>query len=343
MVCYKLSKIDNYISNEVGALKNKILFLLRENPEVYHSGESISASLGVSRTAIWKHIKALKDEGYLIESITNRGYRLIEEPRILNQRNIESFLGTSDFIDFAVYLDSVDSTNYEAKRQALSHLGQGLIVAGEQTSGKGRLGRSWASKANEGLWTSLLLRPLIEPESASKITLTAATAMAETLIALTGLEVGIKWPNDLVINGKKVCGILTEMSAELNHVHYIILGTGVNLTQMTFPEDLKDKATSLKLEGANVFALDVLERFLEKFSHYYHLFVKGEMSEIIRYHKMHSVTIGKEVIIESLGEKRQAVALDIDINGNLIIENKLNQIETVFSGEVSVRGLNGYI
>lgn len=324
-------------------MKNKIINLLREHPEMYHSGESISTTLGVSRTAIWKHIKALKLEGYAIESVTNRGYRLLEEPRILNQRNVESLQQAYDFIEFTLYLESVDSTNYEAKRQALNHSKQGLIVAGEQTNGKGRLGRTWASQANAGLWTSLLLRPNIEPESASKVTLTAATAMAEALTALTGLEIGIKWPNDLVVNGKKVCGILTEMSAELNHVHYIILGTGVNISQIDFPEDLKNKATSLKLEGANVLAIEVLKMFLDRFSHYYHLFVEGEMAEIIAHHKKHSVTLGKEVIIETLGEKRQALALDIDLNGNLIIENRQKEKETVFSGEVSVRGINGYI
>ena len=343
MLCCKLSIISALFSNEVIPLKSKILNLLRAHPDTYHSGESISTLMGVSRTAIWKHIKALKQEGYLIESITNRGYRLLEEPSILGQRSIDSIQDAYDFLDFAVYLETVDSTNYEAKRQALSHTKQGVIIAGEQTKGKGRLGRTWASQANAGLWTSLLLRPNIEPESASKVTLTAATAMAEAITELTGLEIGIKWPNDLVINGKKICGILTEMSAELNHVHYIILGTGVNLSQLDFPEDLKDKATSLKIEGANVLAIDLLKSFLERFSHYYHLFLKGEMSEIIQYHKKYSVTLGKEVIIESLGEKRRALALDVDINGNLIIENNKAEIEIVFSGEVSVRGINGYI
>lgn len=343
MLCYKLSKIDRIRLKEVTTLKSKILKLLREHPETYHSGESISTTLGVTRTAIWKHIKDLKREGFVIESMTNKGYRLIEEPNILNQRSIESFQNAYDFIDFALYLDTVDSTNLEAKRQALNHTKQGIIVAGEQTSGKGRLGRTWVSDANAGLWASLLLRPNIEPESASKVTITAATAMAEAIMAVTNLDVGIKWPNDLVVNGKKTCGILTEMSSELNYVHSIVLGTGVNLSQTAFSDELKDKATSLKLEGANVHAMDLLKSYLDKFSFYYNLFLKGEMETIIKHHKRYSVTLGNEVVIENSGNKRIARAIDIDINGNLIVENQNNKMETIFSGEVSVRGINGYV
>ena len=220
---------------------------------------------------------------------------------------------------------------------------QGLVVAAEQTAGKGRMGRVWESKKTEGLWMSLLLRPNVNIEAAPLITLVAATAMCETLRNLTKLDVQIKWPNDLVIHQKKVCGILTEMSSELDQLHYVVLGLGLNVSQTAFDEALKQKATSLYHEGVEVGDKQILRQFLEVFFEYYKAYLKGNVEKVMAFHRLHSATLGKEVrLIDKLGE-RIVEAFDVDDSGGLIIKNEKKQLERIISGEVSVRGLNGYI
>jgi len=325
-------------------MKNKILHELRKDSNIYISGESLSDALGVSRTAIWKHIKSLRAEGYKIDSITNKGYRLVSESEALSAISLNEIIQTYGYFDFSAYFETIDSTNIEAKRRALeSDDAQGIIIAAEQLSGKGRLGRHWASENQAGLWMSLLIRPNVPPESAACITLVAASAMCEAIENTTHLKVGIKWPNDLVINGKKVCGILTEMSAELNHLHYIVLGIGVNVGQMAFDADIREKATSLELEGAKVSTKELLIAFLDAFSIDYRKFLELDMAPIIAYHKSHSVTLNKEVIVASNAGMKIAQAVDLAEDGSLVIKNQNGQIENVLSGEVSVRGINGYV
>ncbi len=325
-------------------MKNKILYVLRQDENAYISGEDLSETLGVSRTAIWKHIKSLRAEGYIIDSVTNKGYRLISESEGLSGISLNEIIQSYKYLDFSSYHETIDSTNLEAKRRALeSDYTQGIIVASEQVNGKGRLGRYWASENQAGLWMSLLIRPNVPPESAACITLVAAASMCEAIEKTTGLEVGIKWPNDLVVSGKKVCGILTEMSAELNHLHYIILGIGVNIEQMDFDEDIRQKATSLELEGSKVSAKKLLIAFLDAFSIDYNRFLEMDMEPIIAYHKSHSVTLNKEIIVASSNGSIIAQAVDLAEDGSLIIKNKNGQLENVLSGEVSVRGINGYV
>jgi len=342
MICYNL---DNDSIIKFGAvMKSKILKILRDNRDGYISGENLSGKLGVSRAAIWKHINVLRQEGYNIESITNKGYRLISETDDLNAISLNAMIENIPFLDFAHYFETIDSTNLEAKRYALTNLEhEGIIVASEQTSGKGRLGRHWDSEKKSGLWMSMLLRPKIKPESASSLTLVAATAMCEALENLTGLPIGIKWPNDLVCQDRKICGILTEMSAEFNSLHYIVLGIGVNLKQQIFSEELANKATSLSLLGVTLQSKILLNEFLKIFSKYYALFVKNDMTNVINHHRSHSVTLNREVSIISQNEVRSGYALDISENGSLIIENDKGEKEVVFFGEVSVRGINGYL
>ncbi len=325
-------------------VKSKILNLLQMNSDVYLSGEQISGQLGVSRTAVWKHINSLKNEGYVIDSVNNKGYKLLSDTDEINSSSLNSLCNEYDFIQFVKFLDTVDSTNSEAKRIAMDeHFLQGIVVANEQTKGKGRLGREWASEKNSGLWMSLLIRPKLKPEAVSSITLVAAAAMTSALEKCTALSIGIKWPNDLIINGKKICGILTEMSAEINQLHYIVLGIGVNLKQMYFPEELLDKATSLKKEGYELSNKQLLEEFMKSFSEYYAQFLTGNMTQIIKFHLTHSVTVGKNVQIVSPIETRTAYVMDINADGSLLVKNELGEDEVVFSGEVSVRGINGYI
>ncbi|HAS73704.1 MAG TPA: biotin--[acetyl-CoA-carboxylase] ligase [Clostridiales bacterium UBA8960] len=325
-------------------MKAKILNLLREHSDQYLSGEQLSENLGVSRAAIWKHIKTLKAEGYKIDSISNKGYRLLSDTHSIQALSLTNMVELYDFLDFGFHYESIDSTNTEAKRFAINDDSrQGLFVADEQKQGKGRLGRSWVSEKKAGLWFSMLLRPSISPEKASGITLVAAAAMSMAIEAQSSFNVGIKWPNDLLLGDKKVCGILTEMSAELNHLHYLILGIGVNLDQNTFEDDLSNKATSIKMAKGQVSAKALLEAFLKHFSVLYKSFVLGRMEDVIQYHKTKSVTLNRQVTLTSPSGMRQVYAIDLDDMGSLVIVNENKELETIISGEVSVRGVNGYI
>lgn len=325
-------------------MKEKILKLLNENGAVYLSGEQVSQILGISRTAVWKHIKALKAAGYEIESISNRGYRLKSASSDLDALALKMIINQTNVVKAGYYFEQIDSTNQEAKRHALSgqRVNQ-LFVADEQTAGRGRLGRTWASQRKEGLWFSLLLYPEIQPDQASTLTLVAASSMSKAIEKTTGLDVGIKWPNDLILGRKKVCGILTEMSAEINHLHYVIVGIGTNLGQMTFDDALKDKATSIQAEGKSITAKALLEAFLETFEQDYNRFCQQDISGVIEEQKKRSVTIGRRVCITRGNEQLEAEAIDIDNEGKLVVRFDDGSVTALFSGEISVRGINGYV
>lgn len=327
-------------------LKSQILRVLKESEGSFISGQELSDSLGVSRTAVWKHIKQLKEEGYEIESVSRKGYRLESSPDRLTEGEVAPFLKT-DFIGrHIVYLETVDSTNEEIKRIA-SKSDEGLVVISEeQTSGKGRLGRVWSSKKGKGVYMSILLKPDIEPQEASQITQIIAAAAVKGL-GEHGVESKIKWPNDIILNQKKIAGILTEMSGELMQIEYIAVGIGINVNneREEFPEEIAHKASSIKIEkGEQLDRKEVVASILNNFEKLYGDFLeKGNIGISIEICKRHSVLLGKEVRIISKREEKIRTAVDINEFGELIVEDKAGRRETVFSGEVSVRGINGYI
>jgi len=327
-------------------MKTEILRVLQNNKSTYISGEELSKKLNVSRTAIWKTINQLRSEGYEIDSSPHKGYQLVKQTCDLNQSELEIALSPFDLISNIVYLPVVDSTNRYAKQLGNeSGFEPSLIIAERQTEGRGRLGREWYSEDKSGIWMSLLLKPDIQPTLAARITLMAAAAISCAIDDVTGLETQIKWPNDIVINGKKVCGILTEMSAELNHINYLILGIGINVNQSQFDEDIMSKATSLySISNQRYNRLDIVVNFIEHFSYYYkRLIEQTDFSEVIQINREKSATLNKEVDILTIQQKRRVYAKDIDLDGNLIIINECDKEEAIYFGEVSVRGINGYI
>lgn len=328
-------------------MKNKILKVLIDQKEGYVSGENLSQMFGVSRTAIWKHIQTLKKEGYQIVSVTNKGYHLKRKSSDVDQIALEHITGNSNLVDQVLYLDQVDSTNNEAKRIGeTSDCKKTLIVAREQVKGKGRLGKAWISEKDSGIWMSLLLKPSLSPDMVSKITLIAAAAVSRAIEEETGLVTGIKWPNDIVIHRKKVCGILAELSAELGHIHYLVVGVGINVSQSVFDDSIIDKATSLMIEnhGKPVNRLNIIKKFVEIFEIYYNQFVNdGLYHTVVEYNISKSVTIGEKVNITIGNQMKTAFAKTIDDAGNLIVTNEDGVDEAIFFGEVSVRGINGYV
>lgn len=326
-------------------MKAEILNLLKETKD-FVSGQELCERFQVSRTAIWKAVRQLEEEGYRIEAVRNRGYRLVGKPNAVTEAEISEGLHTKWLGREIRYYDSVDSTNQQVKRLADQGAAHGTLVTVEsQTSGKGRRGRSWSSPAGTGVWMSFLLRPSIDPNHASMLTLVAALAVCNAVRDMTGLAAKIKWPNDIVINGKKLCGILTEMSTEELSIHYVVVGIGVNVNQSSFPDEIKQRATSLKQEGGRDYSrAELVCRILEHFEHYYKVFLETEDLEgMSEEYNGKCVNAGQEVCVLNPGGEYTGVSLGIDSQGDLLVRRDGGRVEKISSGEVSVRGIYGYV
>ncbi len=332
-------------------MRTKILKLLREQ-EGYVSGQEICGKLSVSRTAVWKAIGQLKEEGYIIEAVQNKGYYLSAAPDLVTKAEIMSRLTTKWAGHPTVFLEKTDSTNNEAKRLAESGAAHGtLVVAEHQEAGKGRRGRSWASQTGTGIWMTILLKPEFPPSRAAMLTLVAAMAVADGIQATTGLEAGIKWPNDIVLAGKKVCGILTEMSAEPDYINHVVVGIGINANIAEFPEEIQKKATSLFLEkGQRVCRAAVIASVWEAFEKYYEKFLRtADLSLLQTEYEERLLNKDEKVCVLDPKGNWNGTAKGIDAGGRLLVEadGDINQeiggVKAVDSGEVSVRGIYGYI
>ena len=263
-------------------MREKILEVILDNEKEFISGEELSKKLGISRTAIWKHIRILRSQGYNIESVNKKGYRLVDEPTdLLNPQNIYRNLKTKFIGKNVLHFETIDSTNDYAKKIGNELRDGSVIISEEQTKGKGRLGRVWESKAGEGIWMSIILKPNIIPNKAPFITLIAGASIVKALNIL-GVDAKIKWPNDITINNKKLSGILTELSAEIERVNYIVVGIGMNVKDTDFEEELKDKATSLYKENYNVSRVDIVKEILCQFEKLYLDYIeKDDKKEVL--------------------------------------------------------------
>lgn len=310
----------------------------------YISGEEIGRRLQISRAAVWKGISRLRQEGYEIEAATNKGYRLTPRETMYNQKELETGLKTKYIGRPLFFYKETDTTNNRIRDLAQEGAQEGaLAVAETQTAGRGRRGRRWEAPAGSGVWMSLLLRPSIAPAAAPALTLLAGLAVAEALEEMTGLAMEIKWPNDILCNGKKLVGILMEMDCEMQAVHYIILGIGVNVNIPEFPEGLRETATSLFLEDGRTYSRrQTVHGILERFEALYEEFRKtGSFAPFRERYRAKCANIGKDVRV--LGQEEFAArALDITPEGELLIRRKdTGQEEVIFSGEVSIRKEEG--
>ncbi|MCH4890723.1 biotin--[acetyl-CoA-carboxylase] ligase [Acidaminobacter sp. JC074] len=326
-------------------MKSKILNILKKRENEFVSGAEISDALNISRQAVSKHINNLKKQGYHIESVSRKGHRLLETTEMYNQSEILSELKTKAMGKELVFLDTVGSTNDYAKKLAMNGSDKMVVISDEQTSGKGRLGRHWESEKGTGIWMSVVLKPDIEPSEAPKITQIAAASMVKAIEEETGADIFIKWPNDLILNKKKVCGILTEMSAELGGINYVIVGIGVNVNQSSMPDDLSDKAVSLKMGlDKTISRKAIVLNFLQAFEDLYDDFIKNKsLEKTIDICRKKSILIDKSVKLITKAGTRQVQAKDINEDGHLVIVNEDGKEEAVFYGEVSVRGLYEYV
>lgn len=285
-------------------MRSKIIGMILDNEKDFMSGEEISKKLGISRSAVWKHIKALKEEGYDIESVNKKGYRLKEKPMdLLSSQNINHELKTKFIGKNIIHFETIDSTNTYSKSIAMKEPEGTVVISEEQTKGRGRLGRIWDSKAHEGIWMSIILKPDILPYKSTFLTIIAGASIAKALNDL-GIKVGIKWPNDIILNGKKLCGILTELSAEIERINYIVLGIGMNVKNKDFPSDIENIATSLYKEGYEISRVDIVRYILcELEKNYIRYIVDGDKKSIIDIYKKYSVVLNKNIYIIKNEEK----------------------------------------
>lgn len=324
-------------------MKQQILDLLKNGNNTYVSGEELSRALAVSRTAVWKQIQTLRREGYKIDAQSRLGYRLREVPDKLFPGEIREGLKAELLAQNIVYRESVSSTNDLAKGLAAEGAADGtVVIADEQTGGRGRRGRPWVSLPGRGVWVSIILRPRISPAEAQKATLMAAAATHAAIRRVTGQVVGIKWPNDLVCNGRKLVGILTEMSAEMDSVNYLVIGIGtnVNVPEELFPAEVRTKAASLMmLTGEPVSRLAYLRALLEELENGYRRFTSGCFSEILEEWQKNCITLGQKVRVEGPGFTGVAVGTDPD--GALLVRKADGEIVCVTAGDVSLCNEDG--
>lgn len=326
-------------------MKTEILSMLRET-DGYISGQQLCERFQVSRTAVWKVMEQLKAEGYQIEAVRNRGYHLEKSPDVLGEAEIKSLLNTSWAGCDVLYFPETDSTNTRAKRLGDEGAVHGTLVAADrQTGGKGRRGRRWESPAGSSIYMSILLRPDIPPDQAPMLTLVMAQSTAEAIRIRTGEEALIKWPNDIVINGKKVCGILTEMSTEIQWINHVVIGVGINVNTEHFPEELAETATSIYLEsGEKQLRSGLIAEVLKQFERYYAMFLEtGNLSAMQEEYNRLLVNRDREVKVLEPGNEYNGYAIGINETGELLIRTEDGQIREIYAGEVSVRGIYGYV
>ncbi len=318
-------------------MRNEILEYFRKANGNYVSGEQISRDLNVSRTAIWKHINILKSRGYIFESSTRKGYRLIYAPNLLTPLEIASVLHTETLGKKVVYFESTPSTNEEAKKIAREGAEEGtIVVAEEQTTGRGRLTRHFYSPFAKGIWFSVIFRPTFFPMEASKSTLLAAVGVCRGIRRLGLADAGIKWPNDILYHGKKLVGMLCEMSASMEKIDYIIMGIGINTGMKEFPEDFRGHATSFLNEGVNVSRRDLLAAVLAELEAEYKLAQTEGFGRVLDDWRKLSVTLGEEVRVIFGNDNYTGKAVDIDDDGCLLVDTG-REVRRVMAGDVSIR------
>ena len=323
-------------------MKEEILQMLKSRQD-FVSGQELCEKFRVSRTAVWKVIGQLKNEGYEIEAINRKGYRLIASPDILTESEILSGMTTGVMGRHVYYYDCLGSTNDQARMLAEKGAPDGsLVVAETQNTGKGRMGRTFFSPEGCGVWMSLILKPDIPPVDASMITLIAAMAVQE-MMEIFGLKSGIKWPNDLVIDRRKTTVILTEMSAGPDVINYIVVGIGINVNMKAFPEDLKDTAISMAMaSGQTYHRAEVIRRVMQYFESDYRQFLEtGNLSFLKDKYDAALIHLNKEISVHEIRRVWRGISRGINDIGELIVSTDEGDT-TVRSGEVSIRGIYGY-
>ena len=322
----------------------KLTDLLTEKGD-FVSGQEIAETMGISRSAVWKQIERLRREGVVVEAVTGKGYRIVSSDDAFGEVAIRSKLHTKWLGKELLFYKETGSTNDELRSRASRGAAEGMVaVADVQKSGKGRRGRVWTTPPGVNIAMSYLLRPAMSPDKAPVLTLVMALASHEGIRRVTGLDTGIKWPNDIVSGGRKIVGILTEMTAEPDYIHEVIIGTGINVNEKSFPEELEKTATSLYMEGGREYSRSALVAAItEEFEKYYEDFMKAGSFGILmeEYNRCCVNTDNRVKVLDPKGEY-EGTALGVNEEGDLLVKRDMGGVERVYAGEVSVRGVYGY-
>lgn len=319
-------------------MKEQILKIFKEANGEFVSGESLSQALQCSRTAIWKHIEELREEGYEFEAVRRSGYRLISVPDVPYPEEVKSGLTTQFLGQEVHFFSSIDSTQNELHSLAKEGAPEGtVVIADQQLGGKGRLGRVWHSPPGSAISISILLRPKLELHRCPQLTLLAAVAIVEAIREQTGLPVEIKWPNDVLLNGKKICGILTELNAESDCINYLIIGVGINVNTPAFPDELSSIATSLAIEKKeSIQRVTLIQNLLQRLEDLYLLYLKEGFAPIKSRWESYAISIGKRVTIRQMSGSMTGLALGIDDTGVLLVQKDDGGIEKVYSADIEI-------
>lgn len=302
------------------------------------SGEKLAQNIGCSRTAIWKHIEDLKKEGFHVEAVRKKGYRLLEQSNKLSENEIYLGLETEEIGRSVYFFESVTSTQKVAKEYAMNGAKHGtLIVADEQTEGRGRMVRKWYSPKGTGIWASFILRPDIQIQHAPQLTLLSAVAVVQAIKKVTHITPEIKWPNDILISGRKVCGILTELQAEEDRIQSVILGIGINVNQdkNDFSAEIIKKATSLKIElGKTVNRSSLIQSLCYYIEQLLHLYISEGFTPIKSLWETYAVSIGKRISARTVKGTFNGVALGINNEGVLLLKQDNGEIVEIISADI---------
>jgi len=319
--------------------RERLLSYLKENMGDWVSGESLGRTIGISRSAIWKHVRKLREEGYGIGSSREKGYCLLSISEMLLPREIAQGLDTEVYgRKEIIHYRETGSTNVIAKKLAARGAPEGtLVVSEKQTQGRGRKGRVWFSPAEAGIYASLILRPAMTPGEAPQITFLTAVSAAETLIHLTRLDVRIKWPNDLLVKGKKIAGILTEISTGQGLLEYAVVGLGINVNTPAFPDEIRQTATSILVETGERFSrTSLIREYLRRQETYFRRLKIGGFEPILNRWKELADTIGRRIRVEMPDKVVVGRAEDIDPQGVLILRDTKGVSYRIVSGDVTL-------
>jgi BirA family biotin operon repressor/biotin-[acetyl-CoA-carboxylase] ligase len=321
---------------------DSLLSLLEAESGEYVSGEEISRKLGVSRTAVWKQVRKLESDGYVIQAVPRLGYRLTGRPSKLSVHDLLPKLNTRQFGRNLRLFNSVTSTQDELRALAEQGAPEGtLVISEQQTSGRGRMGRSWLSPAGKGIWMSLLLRPSVPLHLTPQLTLLAAVALSRAISKLVPISIGIKWPNDLLVEGRKISGILLESAAEDERLRYVVVGMGIsaNLDMEDYPEELLTKAISLKMaSGGEVDRSELIAVIMEEFERLYELYLEQGFAPIRSLWEAHSVTLNHITLLHTPQGQIRGIPRSLDDMGGLRVEIEDGSYRTVYSGEIGMEG-----
>ncbi len=316
---------------------DKLIHLLVQNATVVVPGPKIAAEIGVSRSTVWDWIEKLRKLGVEIRGVPATGYQLARLPDLLAPSLLRQELGECEIGHKIVHYFRIDSTNTVALRMASSGAPDGTVVlAEEQTAGRGRFGRAWYSEKSSGIYVSIILRPKLAPSAAPVLTLMAGVAAQAAIERATGLAADIRWPNDLLLNGKKLCGILTEMNAEVDRLHAVVIGIGINVNHRDIPDELRSIATSLRLEGGKVYSrAQILVGLLREIEQYYRILLKeGNQTIIDRWMAVSSYAQGKRIRILTGNGEFQAVTAGLEPTGALRVRRDDGREEPLVAGEI---------